>query len=360
MTFGDLSSLLATSDRGGRDQVFGLLRRAYDGHVTRDVSPPGRTSTTERLEWSGRLTVVACVTQAIDRYSAHADALGPRWVYVRLPERATDEKRRASALARRGNLTEHRTAARTAASRVLAAAGALVDYLPDEVADRIEDAALVTAWGRASVPRNGYGRREIEGMPVIEEPMRLVQQLSMVARGVLALGMPDSAAVAIARRVALDSMPESRRAVLGALSSGELLSTSACARDAGLDRKVARHTLEDLAAIGIVTNDRVDDEDEEPTGTVNWYLAGDDGSLVADVVRAHVRFGGWDETWVYTSTSPQRERETPSDTKVIPTLRPTPDDGLCSSCAGPVEELRAVAGLDCLACHDRARAEAAS
>jgi hypothetical protein len=33
VTFGDLSSLLATSDRGGRDQVFGLLRRAYDGHV---------------------------------------------------------------------------------------------------------------------------------------------------------------------------------------------------------------------------------------------------------------------------------------------------------------------------------------
>ena len=177
VTFGDLSSLLATSDRGGRDQVFGLLRPAYDGHVTRDVHPPGRTGTTERLEWSGRLTVVACVTQAIDRYSAHADALGPRWVYVRLPERATDEKRRASALARRGNLTEHRSAAREAASRVLAAAAHLVDYLPDEVADRIEDAALVAAWGRAAVPRNGYGRREIEGMPVIEEPMRLVQQL---------------------------------------------------------------------------------------------------------------------------------------------------------------------------------------
>lgn len=44
ITFGDLSSLLATSDRGNRDQVFGLLRRAYDGHVTRDVTPPGGTN----------------------------------------------------------------------------------------------------------------------------------------------------------------------------------------------------------------------------------------------------------------------------------------------------------------------------
>jgi len=37
VTFGDLSSLLATSDRGGRDQVFGLLRDAYDGNVFRDI-----------------------------------------------------------------------------------------------------------------------------------------------------------------------------------------------------------------------------------------------------------------------------------------------------------------------------------
>jgi hypothetical protein len=78
VTFGDMSSLLATSDRGGRDQVFGLLRRAYDGHVTRDIVPPGKTENDERLAWSGRLTVVACVTGAIDRYTAHADQLVAR------------------------------------------------------------------------------------------------------------------------------------------------------------------------------------------------------------------------------------------------------------------------------------------
>ena len=93
VTFGDLSSLLATSDRGGRDQVFGLLRRAYDGHVTRDIAPPGKTDSDERLSWSGRLTVIACVTGAIDRYTAHADQLGPRWLYIRIAERSTEEKR---------------------------------------------------------------------------------------------------------------------------------------------------------------------------------------------------------------------------------------------------------------------------
>jgi len=50
VTFGDLSSLLATSDRGGRDQVFGLLRDAYDGNVFRDIQPVGAEPTSG---WNG-------------------------------------------------------------------------------------------------------------------------------------------------------------------------------------------------------------------------------------------------------------------------------------------------------------------
>lgn len=326
VTFGDLSSLLATSDKGGREQVFGLLRRAYDGHVTRDVSPPGKVEGPDQLQWSGRLTVVACVTGAIDRYSAHADQLGPRWVYVRIPERSTEGKRSAAQLARRTGLAEHRDRGRFLVSELLASLPTELPEVPEAVADAIEDAALVTAWGRGSVPRNGYGRREIEGVPVVEEPMRLVQQLGAVARGVLALGLAPEAAAAIARRVAADSMPESRRVVLQALSTGEVLSTAKCARVAGLDRKVARMALEELAAIGVVEHDREDEESDDHAGTVSWSLKGDDGVVIADVfVAFEASSWGWDEKWVYTSTSPpEREAETPS-TGGLPTFRPTLD-----------------------------------
>ena len=73
--------------------MFSFLRCAYDGHVTRDIAPLGRTNSDERLSWFGWLFVVACVTGAIDRYAAHANELGPRWVYVRIPERSTEQKR---------------------------------------------------------------------------------------------------------------------------------------------------------------------------------------------------------------------------------------------------------------------------
>ena len=321
VTFGDLSSLLATSDRGGRDQVFGLLRKAYDGHVVRDIAPPTPDG---RLEWTGRLTVIACVTGIIDRYAAHADQLGPRWLQVRIPERSTESKRKAAKQARRKELDEHRQRARENVANLLNALPDKLPDLPDTTWDDIEDAALVAAWGRGAVPRNGYGKREIEGVPVVEEPMRLVQQLGALARGVSALGLPDEAVSAIIRRVALDSMPEARHAVLQVLATGELLSTSACARQAKLHRHVARMALEDLAAIGVVENDRPD-HDDDYDGVVNWTLAGEDGVIIAGVIKAfHQTQGGWHETWVHTSTSPPiREKE--NDTSLgEPTLRATP------------------------------------
>ena len=56
--------------------------------------------------------------------------------------------------------------------------------------------------------------------------------------------------------------------------------------------------LEELAAIGVVENDRSDEEDD-PIGVVNWRLSGDDGAIVGSVFKAHRASGaGWDEVWV--------------------------------------------------------------
>jgi hypothetical protein len=262
--------------------VFSLLRHAYDGHA-RDIAPPGKVDEGQptRLEWSGRLTIVACVAGIIDRYAAHADQLGPRWLYIRIPERTTGSKRKAARLARRGNLAEHRKRAREAVAGLLTGLPDKLPELSDATWDTIEDAALVTAWGRGAVPRNGYARGEIEGLPVVEEPMRLVQQLGILSRGILALGLPEEATANIARRVAIDSMP------VQVLATGQVLSTSACARSAGLDRKGDRMTLEDLAAIGVVETNRRDEEDDDDFhGTVEWRLAGEDGEVIADVFQA--------------------------------------------------------------------------
>jgi DNA-binding transcriptional ArsR family regulator len=283
VTFGDLSSLLATSDRGGRDQVFGLLRRAYDGHVTRDITPPGGSKIdTGPLKWSGRLTVVAAVTNAIDRYSAHADALGPRWLYIRAQDRPLQSRRNAAQAARRAGVKEARAEAILIATKVISDARGRVikTVIPDDVADGIEDAVLTTCWGRAAVPRNGYGRREIEDVPIIEEPPRLIRQAHVLARGLYSLGLNDQAVESMMRRVALDSMPAARLAVLKALANEDGETTSNIARESGLHWNVAYRHLEDLAAVGVVDN-LIGYEERDHH---RWTLRGDEGDLIKKVI----------------------------------------------------------------------------
>jgi len=309
VTFGDLSSLLATSDRGGRDAVFGMMRRAYDGHVTRDIAPPGKAAPGAALSWSGRLTVVAAVTRAIDRYAAHADQLGPRWVQCRLPERDLEAKRNAAALARGGKLAENRAAAREGAAKLVSEAAAKAENtaVSAAVASDVEDAALVACWGRAAVPRHGYGRREIDGLPEVEEPPRLVRQLLGVARGLLALGVPEKYTTELVRRVALESMPDARRRVLAALSLGEPLTTAALSRTAGLHRHVARMQAEELEAVGVVLGERQGDEEEDDRRPVTWQLDGD-GDLIAEVFAAHSSAKGWHEMFLTHTPPPPRSR----------------------------------------------------
>ncbi|HEX6758644.1 MAG TPA: hypothetical protein VF086_09590 [Propionibacteriaceae bacterium] len=291
VTFGDLSSLLATSDRGGRDQVFGLLRRAYDGQVTRDVTPSGGSqSGAGGLEWSGRLTVVAAVTNAIDRYTAHADALGPRWLYVRAEDRPLTSRRSAAKAARQAGVREARAEAITLATDLVMKARAEVNQtgVPDKVADTIEDAVLVTCWGRAAVPRNGYGRREIEDVAIIEEPPRLIRQCHVLARGLYAVGLDDQAVDKMMRRIALDSMPAARLAVLRALATEDGLNTSHIAQMSGLHWNVAFRHCEDMAVVGVADDLSGYDEHREHREH-RWALrAGEEGDLIRKVIGAEL------------------------------------------------------------------------
>jgi hypothetical protein len=282
LTVGDFSTVLAMSDRGARDQLFANLRRVYDGHLFRDIG-----NAPQPLEWSGRLTLLAGCTSAIDNYSAHADQLGPRWLYYRLASKPTRHKRATSRKARGVGATvdEYRAKVRDLAVNIVADAQqhARSVTLGEDAGERVDDMAIVACYCRAAVPRNGYGRREIDGLAEVEEPPRLTNQLMLLARGLLALGLAEGDALALCRRAALDSMPEVRQRALTHLAAEKVLTVSEVARRIGCHRDVARRTLEDLAAIGLVDGD----DPDETVGQFqphHWWLAGDDAELVREVL----------------------------------------------------------------------------
>lgn len=294
VTFGDLSTLLASSDKGGRDLTFAALRRVYDGDFVRDLG-----TAPEPLEWHGKLTVVGCVTGAIDLYSTFADALGARWLYVRVPDRDKVAKRRASKMSVSGGVAAKREAfaAQMAQTVYRARARAADIEITDEQKSEFHEMATLTALGRAAVPRNGYGRREIEGPPVIEEPARVVVQLTGLATGLYALGMSEEFVRAICWRVALDSMPVLRARTLRALAQAQgPLSTAALARRAqNTDRQVIRRQLEDLEAIGISESHKAGGEPEDDhmpdRRATTWTLA----DTWAEEVLAAFKIGGTDD-----------------------------------------------------------------
>ena len=250
VTISDMSSLLGRGNISGQTQtgVFEALRDIYDGAYQRQmdrVSPA----------WTGRITMLAAVTPAIDQMRTHAEALGPRWVYFRLQQ--LDDSQRAlvgHTVANRTNLNEQRADVaeqvdaiiKRARHRLLGGGADLSDHIEQVV---LKGANLAT-YGRATVPRDYRG--QIEGEAHWEEPGRLTQQLLKLARGLAALGIGDEAVERVVRRAALSCMPSTRLAVLEVLAgqdAEEWLSTNQIATITKLHRLVARDALEDWASV---------------------------------------------------------------------------------------------------------------
>jgi 5S rRNA maturation endonuclease (ribonuclease M5) len=303
VTIGDFSTVLAMSNKGGRDLLFALLRRAYDGHVTRDLG-----TAPEQLRWHGRLTILACCTPIIDEYATHADSLGPRWLYYRLAAREAAGKR-AMGQAARIPAAEGRTRAAELAERLVAQAvdRAREVAVSEQLHQVLVDIAIVCCYGRASVPRSGYGARDITGLASVEEPPRLVKQLHQLAHALLALGAGEQQALELCRRAALDSIPQARRRVLEELAEGGPLTVSDLARRLACDRKVARFALEELAGAGVLSwPDSYDDDGdgENRFASRTWALDGPEAPLFKRVLRGQP----WDEKVVTDIRDIKKER----------------------------------------------------
>jgi hypothetical protein len=277
----DLAPLLAdTADKRNRSKLVALLRKVYDGEVQRDLGGvPGPAA------WSGKVTVLAASTKVIDQQSALLDEGGPRWLLYRGKEagaitrlagagRRIDPGARAAARARSAEL-----AAEVAGHGRAAFGGA---ELSEQAAKFIGEIAVATGSMRGSVPRSGYGKREIEGIAATEEPWRLEAQLQILARAAMATGRTPGQAVLLARAVALGTVPPARMRAMEVLMDGAQHNATAIGREKAMHRDVARRALEDLQQLGITrcANEREDDEPGAFGVPWLWEFA------VTDIARA--------------------------------------------------------------------------
>jgi hypothetical protein len=240
--FPEFSTVLE-GNRDKRDEIFAQLRRLYDGDLRREFGVEGLKN-----DWAGRLTVGAAVTPAVDRYASVFKALGDRFVMIRWPRvggvdaalRAMDQDHDAKNVAMRSAVHYLFTVVQDAP-------------LPDmDTKTKRAFAALgeIIAVGRTHVERDRADQRSILYDPDPEGNTRLAQQLAQVAKGSARLEGRDSVNdtdIAIAHRVAFDTLLPARAAVLRAIASGQR------PNEGESSRSTAWRALRDLEDLGMVT-----------------------------------------------------------------------------------------------------------
>jgi hypothetical protein len=255
----DLGSLFSMH-REQRAATFAALREVYDGSWTRHLGVDGGRT----LHWSGKVGIIAGCTQVIDRHAV-LGAMGERFVMLRLPPVDTAEQTR-QALAHAGSEREMRAelanAVRLAFGRITTDRRA--QPLAADELERLIATAELAVRCRSAVERDSYSSREIELVPDAEAPTRLAVVLERLLAGLNVLGLPRPDAWRIVTRIALDSMPALRHAVIRELERQAMpVGTGAIAEAVRHPTTTTRRALEDLHAHRTVNQHRGEKANEE-------------------------------------------------------------------------------------------------
>lgn len=245
----DVTSMLSM-DRTARGQVFAALREVYDGHWIRNVGTDGGRS----LEWKGRLVVIGAVTTAWDR--AHADtisAFGDRFVVVRMDSTTGRIAAGRKAISNTGSEEAMRSELSAAVAGVLEGADLTVDGPDDEEAAKILAAADLVTLARTAVDIDYKGQPIDSHAP--EMPTRFAKQLAQIFRGARAIGLNRAEALALAIRVARDSMPPLRLEVLEDVAGNAWTPLREVVKRVDKPRSTVDRQLQSLHLLGLLTVD---------------------------------------------------------------------------------------------------------
>lgn len=245
----DFGGILSLS-RETRGPILAALREIYDGAWTRQVgSDGGRT-----LSWVGKCGLVGGATPTIDGHYAVMALLGERFSYYRISE--TEESRKATvALSHAGEESEMRLELSTLVAGLFThmAMPTTLPALSTPESDKLVALAIFTTRCRSVVERDSYSTREIQLIPGVESPTRLVKVLAELLRGLVVVGTGRKRAWELVEKVALDSMPALRQRILMKMMESREAHylTSDLATALGYPSNTTRRALEDLSCYGV-------------------------------------------------------------------------------------------------------------
>jgi hypothetical protein len=231
-----------------RQAILAQLREVYDGRLDAVWGTGGE------LHWEGRLGFLAGVTQAIDKHQQAMALLGERFVLFR-PQMADRAALARYAVERSGQEVQMRAELQSAMHGFLRARGSQAPAVGDAMLSALASLGDFVTRARSPVERDA--NRNLSYAPEPEAPTRFTKVLKSLSQGI-ALAY-DAAEVTeremrLVVRVAFDSLPPVRRAVLMALSRNGKASVDTLVKAVAprCSATSVRRALEDLQALGVV------------------------------------------------------------------------------------------------------------
>jgi hypothetical protein len=244
LAFKDLTTVL-TMHREARAQIIGQLREVADGKAEKSFGNG------LRLEWEGKLGLVAGVTDVIDEQHAFLAVMGERFLLYRMPEVPRQDIARRS-LSRRGHEPELRQRIRATVGDFLAQfqdCGRL--SLPESFNEPLVILSDIVTRARSGVSRDFNAN--LQYLPQPEAPTRLAKQLAQLGAAMLAIGVNEAETWRLVRKAGWDSVPAVRCAVLDCISRhDEPITLATVQEETSLPERTAARVAEDVAVLKLV------------------------------------------------------------------------------------------------------------
>jgi hypothetical protein len=297
----------------GRDpmrEVLAALREIYDGKWVRALGVDGG----KRLEWEGKVNILAACTTAIDEHSHIMASMGERFLHYRLPRLDAEEQEEMATIAMRNSELTHeqRPFLAEEVERFFAEwrPGDRAVYSEETVRAAIRGWATLTARCRSAVTRHGI-TREIEMVHAPEDPARLAGQLHRLEASLCSIGVPPRWRFMIVRQIARDCIPPIRRSIVHRLvGCDEPLELKGLAIATEYPNTTTRRAAQELMAHGIVRNIGNVIDTEEGPDLKKVAAAKGSSELNAEAKGRWIICDEWRERWNRFPKCPTPSRST--------------------------------------------------
>jgi hypothetical protein len=241
--FGSVLSMHAET----RAETLAALREVYDGNWTRHLGSAGGKT----LAWKGKVAIIFAATEVIDAHHAVIGSMGDRFLLSRLKPIAGRKQFKRALKHVGGSISQMRKELAGAVARLFARRRTEASQINEAETEAIGEAIALAVRLRGAVMRD-YRSREIEQILGAEGTARIGLALERLLAGLETLGMDRTAALAVVKDIALDSVPPLRRRAYDYVPKDNTVETTAVAVELGLPTTTTRRILEDLAAHGLL------------------------------------------------------------------------------------------------------------